>query len=87
MKLETADLLLQKVGTIAIMYYPDMPTDSPSYRLEDDIDWCVDGLSNDEATTELRELIGNTVVDPSAHREALTEHVYAMVPDAAEADG
>lgn len=87
MKLEHADLLLQKVGTIAIMYYSDLPVDSSGYRLEDDISWCVDGLSKYEATTELRELIGRTVVDPTAHREPLTEHVYAMVPGAAEADG
>lgn len=86
MKLEDADLLLQKVGTIAIMYYPDMPADSPSYRLEDDIDWCLNGLSKDETTAALRNLIDKTIVDPTAHREALTEHVYGTVPDA-EADG
>lgn len=87
MKLEDADLFLQKVGTIGIMYYPDMPVDSPRYRLDDDIDWCVASLPDDAATAELRELAGRTIVDPTAHREALTAHVYGLVPGAAEADG
>ncbi|GAT74056.1 hypothetical protein MHM582_2557 [Microbacterium sp. HM58-2] len=87
MKLEEADLLLQKVGTIGIMYYPDMSVDSPGYRLDDDIAWCVDGLPDNVATAELRELIGKAIVDPTAHREALTAYVYGLVPGVAEADG
>ncbi|WP_341946399.1 hypothetical protein [Microbacterium sp. LWH11-1.2] len=87
MKLEDADLLLQKVGTIAIMYYPDMPADSPEYRLNDDIDWCLEGIDGHVTTAELRELVGRTIVDPTGHREALTELVYGLVPEGAEADG
>lgn len=87
MKLDDADLLLQKVGTIAIMYYPDMPADSPEYRLNDDIDWCLEGIDAPDATAELRELIGRTIVDPTGHREYLTELVYGLIPEGAEADG
>jgi len=87
MKLEDADLILQKVGTIAIMYYPDLPADSPDYRLKEDVDWCLTDLETGEDITELRELIGRTIVDPTAHREALTEHIYGLVPESAEADG
>jgi len=87
MKLDDADLLLQKVGTIAIMYYLGMPADSPEYRLNDDIDWCLEGIEGDVATSELREMIGRTIVDPTGHREVLTELVYGLVPEGAEADG
>lgn len=86
MKLEDADLLLQKVGTIAIMYYPEMPADAPEFRLNDDIDWCLDGLDIGDTVGELRELIGRTIVDPTGHRDALTEHVYGLVPEGDEAD-
>ena len=87
MKLVDADLILQKVGTIAIMYYPDLPADSPNYRLNDDIDWCLTDLEIGEDIAGLRELIGRAIVDPTAHREALTEHIYGLVPESAEADG
>lgn len=84
MKLEDADLLLQRVATIAIMYYPGLPADAPKYKLGDDIDWCLDETPPGDASATLRDLIGRTVVDPTAHREALTALVYGMVPDADE---
>jgi len=79
MKLEDADALLQRVGTIAIMYYRALPADSPEYQLNDDIDWCLDDLAADDVTAELRDLIGRAVVDPTSHREALTAFVYGTV--------
>ncbi|BDZ39343.1 hypothetical protein [Microbacterium suwonense] len=82
MKLDDADALLQRVGTIAIMYYPALPADSPEYQLKEDIDWCLDDLAVEEVSSELRELIGRTVVDPTGHREALTAFVYGTVAGA-----
>lgn len=82
MELKDADLLLQKVATIAIMYYPSLPADSPDYTLNDDIDWCLNSTDASVVSAELRDLIGRTVVDPTAHREGLTALVYGMVPDA-----
>lgn len=84
MKLEDADVLLQRVATIAIMYYPNLPADSPEYRLSEDVDWCLDEMAVGASETELRHLIGRTVVDPTAHREALTALVYGMVADTGE---
>lgn len=81
MKLDEADLLLQRVATIAIMYYPGLPADSPEYKLNDDINWCLDDTPPGAASAELRDLIGRTVLDPTAHRQALTALVYGMVPD------
>ncbi|MEV7631897.1 hypothetical protein AB0N64_05730 [Microbacterium sp. NPDC089318] len=79
MKLDDADALLQRVGMIAIMYYQALPADSPEYQLSEDIDWCIDGLTAEDLTSELRDLIGRTVVDPTRHREALTSFVYGTV--------
>lgn len=79
MKLEDADALLQRVGTIAIMYYRGLPADSPEYQLNDDINWCVDDVSAEDVSSGLRDLIGRTIVDPTAHREALTALVYGTV--------
>jgi len=86
MNLEDADLLLQRVATIAIMYYPGLPADAPEYKLSDDVDWCLNDTAEAEVTDELRALIGRTIVDPTAHREALTDHVYALVPDSDDAE-
>lgn len=82
MDLEDADLLLQRVATIAIMYYPGLAADAPDYKLSDDIEWCLNDTAAEDVTDEMRALIGRTIVDPTAHREALTDHVYALVPDA-----
>lgn len=86
MKLDDADALLQRVGTIAIMYYRALPADAPEYQVNDDIDWCLDDLPGDDVTSELRDLIGRTVVDPTAHREALTALVYGTVAGAESAE-
>lgn len=86
MNLEDADVLLQRVATIAIMYYPRLPADAPEYKLIDDIDWCLNETAKAEATDELRRLIGRAIVDPTAHREALTARVYALVPDTGDAE-
>lgn len=86
MKLDDADALLQRVGTIAIMYYRTLPADSPGYQLNDDIDWCLDDLDAENVSAELRELIGRTVVDPTGHREALTAFVYGAVAGASPAE-
>lgn len=87
MNIEDADLILQKVGTIAIMYYSDLPADSPEYRLSDDIDWCLEGVGEMDSLAEIRESVGRAIVDPTRHREALTELIYGLVPNAVEADG
>ncbi|GGD86723.1 hypothetical protein [Microbacterium murale] len=86
MKLDDADALLQRVGTIAIMYYPALPADSPGYQLNEDIDWCLDDLAAEHVSAELRDLIGRTVVDPTRHREALTAFVYGTVAGTSPAE-
>lgn len=86
MKLDDADALLQRVGTIAIMYYRALHADSPEYQLNDDIDWCLDDLAGEDVSPELRELIGRTVIDPTGHREALTSFVYGAVAGAEPAE-
>ncbi|MDQ0614035.1 hypothetical protein QF046_001676 [Microbacterium sp. W4I4] len=86
MKLDDADALLQRVGTIAIMYYRALPADSPEYQLSEDIDWCLDGLAAEDVSSELRDLIGRTVVDPTGHRETLTSFVYGTVAAAEQAE-
>jgi hypothetical protein len=86
MNIDDADTLLQRVATIAIMYYPGLPADAPDYKLGDDIEWCVKDTAPGEVTDQLRTLIGHTVIDPTAYREALTEHVYALVPETSETE-
>lgn len=84
MELEQADSILQRVGILAMMYYPDIHTDDPGFDLATEVDWCLAETTSDVETFEqLRGLISGTILDPSAHRQQLTARVYGLVPDTA----
>ena len=85
MELEQADTILQRVGILAMMYYPDIHTDDPSFDLATEVDWCLaDATADVEAFEQLRGLISGTILDPTATRHQLTARVYGLVPDAAQ---
>ncbi|PVW03026.1 hypothetical protein DEA06_14815 [Microbacterium sp. Gd 4-13] len=81
---EDANDALQRVGMVAMMYYPEVQVDDPEYRLSDDVTWCMEplGAVSDTAQASLTELVGLAVVDPTAHRSALFAAVMDLAPDA-----
>lgn len=80
---ETADGVLQKVGTLAVLYYPELQVDDPQFTLERDVAWCVegvDGLVADDLAL-LKEAIGRTIINPTAYREPLTALIFGHVKE------
>lgn len=75
---------LQRVGMVAMMYYPELQVDDPDYRLDTDVTWCIGPLAeiSDEARASMVNLIGLAIVDPTAHRGALFAAVMDLAPEA-----
>lgn len=80
---ENANDVLQRVGLVAMMYYPEVQVDDPDYRLSDDVTWCLEplGAVPDAARASLTELVGLAVVDPTTNRSALFAAVMNLAPD------
>jgi len=70
---DRADAVLEHVAALAFLYYPGIQLDDPTYRLAEDIEWCLARLG-DVSDTELermRALIARAIIDPTATREEL----------------
>ena len=62
-----------RVAICALDYYPAKPDDEPGYTIDEDITWAIAPLLGHDPTTleQLRHLIGDTITDPTTHRDAL----------------
>ncbi|MFF2631911.1 hypothetical protein ACFVR6_03405 [Microbacterium sp. NPDC058021] len=68
-----ADAVLQHVAVLAFLYYPGIQRDDPTYRLAEDIEWCLARLGDVSETESerMRALIARAIIDPTATREEL----------------
>lgn len=64
--------LRDRIGIVAIRYYPDKPDHEPGWTLADDIAWCLDALPTleDSYRAGIASSIADVIVDPTTHREA-----------------
>ncbi len=78
------DTALQRTAIAAFIYYRQIHVDQPDYRLDEDVDWCVEPLGDLEgdALASVRESVGRAIVDPSEYREEL----FAALSDLADPD-
>lgn len=79
---EAADLTLQRIALTALLYYPEITVDDPSYQLEDEVDWCIESLGSSDREM-LRDLVVRTVVNPTEYRTRLFSRLMEMAPDGA----
>jgi hypothetical protein len=70
---ERADAVLEHVAVLAFLYYPGMEVDDPSYRLAEDIEWCLVRLGDvsDAERERMGTLFARAITDPTAAREEL----------------
>ena len=70
---EHADAVLEHVAVLAFLYYPGIQVDDPTYRLAEDIEWCIARLGDvsDTERDRMRVLIARAIIDPTATREEL----------------
>lgn len=80
---DSVDDTLQRVGLVALMYYPEIHADEPDYAIDTDVDWCLEPLVAlpDHELKPLRDAISRTIVDPTTHRADLFKALQALVPD------
>jgi len=83
---EQFDDLLSRAALAALFYYPEIVVDDDNYRIENDVDYCMEpvvGIS-DEAAERLRAAIGRLIANPTGHRADLVALVIEMAPPPTE---
>lgn len=80
------DDAVQRVGLVALMYYPEIHVEEPTYDIQQDVDWCVEPLSDLPADllAELRVSIGRAITNPTGHREEVFHALLDLVADDSE---
>jgi hypothetical protein len=70
---------LTRVGIIALTYPPPGPGDS----IDTDVAWCLQPLAalDDAQLAVIRQLIRDTITDPTAHRAALVRELANLSDD------
>lgn len=78
---DQADAIIQRAGMLAMLYYPQIHNDDEHFNLDDDVRWCLEEATGLTPATEgmIRDIVGRTIVDPSANREQLNRVVYGLV--------
>jgi hypothetical protein len=79
---EQFDELLSRTALAALFYYPKIVVDNDDYRIQNDVDYCMEpifGLALD-ADARLRLTVGRTIADPTANRAELIALVIELAP-------
>lgn len=78
--------VLQRVGMIALFYYPEVHLDDPEYNLRGDIDWCIETLEDvSEADLgPIRDVVGRAIIDPTSVRQELFVTLVELAPREAD---
>jgi hypothetical protein len=71
---------LWRTAVSAFSYYPTKPVDEPGYTVGEDATWCLEPLSAVDQPVFLRlsDLVASAIVDPTAHRVALTKELERL---------
>ncbi|MGN8552094.1 UNVERIFIED_CONTAM: hypothetical protein OHV15_05880 [Microbacterium sp. SLM126] len=71
---------LWRTAVSAFSYYPTRHIDEPGYTIGEDITWCLEPLSGVDQTVleRLSRLVEAAIVDPTAHRAALTKELERL---------
>lgn len=80
---DAAVAIAQRVGSSAIVYYPEIHADDLTFALGDEISWCLEGVDglDDEGERILRDAVARTIIDPTAHRSRLNEVLDLLTDD------
>ena len=74
------EAVLDRVAFAAIIYYPTKATTEPGYSIEEDVAHCIAPLrpADDAILRELRDLIAQTISDPTGHRQRLVQRLHEL---------
>lgn len=79
---EAADLTLQRIALTALLYYPEITDDDPTYQLQDEVDWCTEPLDPPDREM-LRDLVRRSILNPTAYRTLLFSRLMQLTSAAA----
>jgi hypothetical protein len=83
---ENFDDPLSRAALAALFYYPEIVVDDDYYRIQNDVDYCMEpifGLAQD-TDARLRLAVGRTIADPTANRAELIALVIELAPPPTE---
>lgn len=71
---------LWRTAVSAFSCYPTKHIDEPGYTVDEDITWCLEPLRGVDPTAlaRLSDLVATAIVDPTAHRTALTKELERL---------
>jgi len=83
---EQFDDLLSRAALAALFYYPEIVVDDGDYRIQNDVDYCMEPVAgiSDDADERLRLAVGRMIANPTAHRAELVALVIEMAPPTTE---
>jgi hypothetical protein len=76
---ESADISLQRIALASLLYYPEIGIDDPAYRLEGEVEWCLEELDPGDKDV-VRDLATRTIVNPTGHRTELFTLLMKLAP-------
>ncbi|MGX5695108.1 hypothetical protein ACWKWP_02820 [Agromyces soli] len=79
---EQFDDLLGRTALASLFYLPEVTVEDGAYRLQDDVEYCLQPVEGLPATDRerLRESIGRAIADPTAYRSDLLALVAELAP-------
>ncbi len=77
----TADRIIERAATLALLYYPEIAADDSDYSLASDITWVLDDAPHLSYDAEFRDLVARVIMDPTGTRDLFTTAIYGAVTD------
>ncbi|MGC5224206.1 hypothetical protein ACPW96_16685 [Micromonospora sp. DT81.3] len=80
---DVAESVLFRLAVASLGYYPEKPIEEPGYTLDEDLDWCIEPLTDLPAGYQrtLQEAMREVIIDPTTHRRAFTRDLLRLVAE------
>lgn len=83
LKRDVAESVLFRLAVASLGYYPEKAIEEPGYTLEEDLDWCIEPLSDIPVGYQqsLQERMREVIIDPTTHRRPFTRDLLRLVTE------
>lgn len=80
------DDVIHRTGAFALVFYPEVVVDNPTFDISGDVRWILEEVPElpEQDRAVLENLVGRTIVDPSKHRNELSDFLADLVSSVAE---
>lgn len=74
-----ADRIIERVGKLAILYYPEIQIDRPDHSLDHDVTWVLEGSGTIAADADVCDLVARVILDPTTARDEFVGTILSLV--------